>query len=50
MALTAGYQFSKGNCVITMDADLQDPPEIIPKLVEQAAFILLIALKSCYVG
>lgn len=33
MALTAGYEASKGNCVISMDADLQDPPEIIPKMV-----------------
>lgn len=35
MALTAGYQISKGDCVITMDADLQDPPEIITKLILQ---------------
>lgn len=33
MALTAGYEASKGDCVITMDADLQDPPEIIPKII-----------------
>jgi dolichol-phosphate mannosyltransferase len=24
-----------GNCVITMDADLQDPPSIIPKMIEK---------------
>lgn len=34
-ALTAGYQNSKGDCVISMDADLQDPPEIIPEMVEK---------------
>ncbi len=33
MALTAGYEMAKGDCVITMDADLQDPPEIIPKMI-----------------
>jgi dolichol-phosphate mannosyltransferase len=33
MALTAGYEISKGNCVITIDADLQDPPEIIPQMI-----------------
>ncbi len=34
-ALTCGYQFAKGDAVISMDADLQDPPEIIPALVEK---------------
>ncbi|PJA56022.1 glycosyltransferase [Candidatus Roizmanbacteria bacterium CG_4_9_14_3_um_filter_33_18] len=35
MALTAGYEISKGDCVITIDADLQDPPEIIPEMIEK---------------
>jgi dolichol-phosphate mannosyltransferase len=30
----AGMQWSKGDAVIYMDADLQDPPELIPKLLE----------------
>ncbi len=34
MALIAGYQICKGDCVITMDADMQDPPEIIPEMVQ----------------
>lgn len=33
MALSAGYEASKGDCVISMDADLQDPPELITKMV-----------------
>jgi dolichol-phosphate mannosyltransferase len=33
MALTAGYKAAKGDCVITIDADLQDPPEIIPQMI-----------------
>ena len=33
MALTAGYKLTKGDCVITIDADLQDPPEIIPQMI-----------------
>lgn len=33
MALTGGYQFVKGDGVISMDADLQDPPEIIPQMI-----------------
>src|SRR3990170_700179 len=33
MALTAGYEVAHGECVITIDADLQDPPEIIPPMI-----------------
>lgn len=35
MALTAGYQAAEGDAVVSMDADLQDPPEIIPQMVEK---------------
>ncbi len=35
MALTYGYRSSKGDCVVTIDADLQDPPEIIHEMVEK---------------
>tara|TARA_A100001011_G_scaffold398919_1_gene505185 strand:- start:2755 stop:3684 length:930 start_codon:yes stop_codon:yes gene_type:complete len=31
----AGFKHSKGDCIIYMDSDLQDPPEIIPKLIEK---------------
>lgn len=34
-ALFCGYQYAKGDAVITIDADLQDPPEIIPQMVEK---------------
>ena len=34
-AVTAGFKESRGDTVITLDADLQNPPEEIPKLVEQ---------------
>lgn len=33
-ALTAGFQKATGNIVITMDADLQDDPAEIPKLID----------------
>lgn len=33
MALDAGYKASRGSCVISIDADLQDPPEIIPDMI-----------------
>jgi dolichol-phosphate mannosyltransferase len=32
-ALTAGISGARGDCVIVMDGDLQDPPEVIPALV-----------------
>ncbi|MBW7959887.1 glycosyltransferase family 2 protein [Patescibacteria group bacterium] len=35
MALSAGYEASLGDVVITIDADLQDPPEIIPQMIEK---------------
>ena len=34
-ALTAGYTFATGDCVVSIDADLQDPPEIIPKMIDK---------------
>ena len=33
-ALSAGLDFSMGKCVIPMDCDLQDPPELIPEMIE----------------
>jgi glycosyltransferase involved in cell wall biosynthesis len=35
IAMTAGLDFSKGDAVIIIDADLQDPPELIPELVQK---------------
>lgn len=33
-ASTAGLDASRGDCVILMDADLQDPPEIIQEMID----------------
>jgi glycosyltransferase involved in cell wall biosynthesis len=33
IAVTAGLDFSRGKAVVIMDADLQDPPEVIPDLI-----------------
>ncbi|GMW01373.1 MAG: dolichol-phosphate mannosyltransferase [Candidatus Hydrogenedentota bacterium] len=32
-AITAGIEAALGDAVVIMDADLQDPPEVIPKLI-----------------
>lgn len=34
-ALTAGIDLARGDAVIPMDADLQDPPELIPMMIGQ---------------
>ncbi len=35
VALTAGMQHARGGVIITMDADLQHPPEVIPDLLRE---------------
>lgn len=35
IAVTAGLDYSRGKAVVMMDADLQDPPEIIPDMIEK---------------
>jgi dolichol-phosphate mannosyltransferase len=32
-ALKAGYDFASGDCAISLDADLQHPPAVIPQLI-----------------
>lgn len=34
-AVTAGIHHASGDCVILVDGDLQDPPELIPQMVER---------------
>ncbi len=35
VAMTAGLDAARGDAVVLMDGDLQDPPEVIPELVER---------------
>ena len=34
IAMIAGLDYATGDCVIFIDADLQDPPELIPELIK----------------
>jgi dolichol-phosphate mannosyltransferase len=35
IAISAGMEHARGDAVILMDGDLQDPPEVIPEMVEK---------------
>ncbi|WP_321330289.1 glycosyltransferase family 2 protein [uncultured Ilyobacter sp.] len=35
IAMSAGFDHVKGDAVVIMDADLQDPPELIPQMIEE---------------
>lgn len=35
VAITAGLDAATGDCVVVLDADLQDPPEVVPEMVER---------------
>jgi dolichol-phosphate mannosyltransferase len=35
IAISAGLDFARGDGVIIMDADLQDPPEVLPEFIEK---------------
>ena len=35
IAVTAGLEHTRGEAVVIIDADLQDPPEVIPEMIER---------------
>jgi len=35
LAVTAGLEHARGDAVVIIDADLQDPPEVIPEMIER---------------
>ncbi|MGF1572118.1 MAG: glycosyltransferase family 2 protein [Sumerlaeia bacterium] len=48
VCLTAGLELCRGELVVMMDADLQDPPELIPKLIakQREGFDIVYAVRS----
>ena len=35
IAITAGMDYARGEVVVVIDSDLQDPPEVIPRMIEE---------------
>ncbi len=52
IAITAGFDHAAGDAVIVMDADLQDPPEVIPDLLAKwrAGFEVVYAVRKSREG
>jgi glycosyltransferase involved in cell wall biosynthesis len=52
VAVTAGLDYSRGQAVVIMDSDLQDPPELIPELVKKwrDGFQVVYAMRSSREG
>lgn len=48
VALSAGLQYTRGKAVVPMDVDLQDPPELIPKMWarKQEGYDVVLAKRS----
>jgi polyisoprenyl-phosphate glycosyltransferase len=48
IAVTAGIDLSRGDAVVLMDGDLQDPPEVIPQLIDKwlAGFEVVYAVRE----
>jgi dolichol-phosphate mannosyltransferase len=52
VAITAGTDYARGQAVVVIDSDLQDPPEVIPDLIEQwrEGYQVVYAIRSERVG
>jgi dolichol-phosphate mannosyltransferase len=48
LAITAGADYARGDAVVVIDSDLQDPPEVIPQLFEQwrAGYQIVYAVRA----
>ncbi|WP_192821797.1 glycosyltransferase family 2 protein [Rufibacter sp. LB8] len=48
VAITAGIDYATGHAVVPLDADLQDPPSLLPRLLEEweKGFDVVLAVRS----
>jgi glycosyltransferase involved in cell wall biosynthesis len=51
-ALSAGYDFAQGDAVVCMDADLQDPPEVVVEMAQcwRAGFQVIYGVRNARAG
>jgi dolichol-phosphate mannosyltransferase len=49
VAITAGLDFARGKAVAVMDADLQDPPEVLPQFITKwrEGYEVVYAVRAC---
>jgi polyisoprenyl-phosphate glycosyltransferase len=52
LAITAGIDLAEGDAVVIMDADLQDPPEVVVEMIERwrAGFDVVYAVRKSRAG
>lgn len=52
MSITAGYHFASGDAIIVLYSDLQDPPDVIPQLIEkwQEGYDVVYGLRTVRTG
>jgi len=48
-AVTAGLQYANGDAVVVIDSDLQDPPEVIPAMLDKwrEGYEIVTSLNTC---
>ena len=44
-ALLAGYEFAKGDEIVSLDADLQDPPELIKTMLDKIRRVMMLSMQ-----
>ena len=41
----AGYEFVKGDVIVSLDADLQDPPELIKTMLDKIRSVMMLSME-----
>ena len=44
-ALLAGYEFAQGDVIVSLDADLQDPPELIKTMLDKIRRVMMLSMQ-----
>ena len=46
--ITAGLEYARGDAVVIMTADLQDPPELISEFIQQELSVPIVVVRQLY--